>query len=245
MGPSDRMGPLERRYRRLLRLLPADHRAARGEELLGLLLDLDSGRTRPSSRQAAGVVGLALRLRLPRAASLLFTAFLVAFSTEIAAIAYQVGTSAVTIGVDSRPLVQHATLTLLIPALLRLAIAVAWVLGAPRTTWVACAALLAYSGAEGGLLRVDLVVLVGLGAAAALRWWPPRRSRMVLLASIPLAMLSWTLSAAWNMDLLGSLLGITAVVVLLGTVGRQLPQRPSGGGSHPDGPRGGPTPVRG
>ena len=44
------MAPLERRYRRLLQLLPADHRAARGQELLGLLLDLDDGRSRPSFR---------------------------------------------------------------------------------------------------------------------------------------------------------------------------------------------------
>jgi hypothetical protein len=56
--------PLERRYRRLLRLLPPDHRAARGDELLGVLLDIDAGRTRPSPRQALGVAGLALRLRL-------------------------------------------------------------------------------------------------------------------------------------------------------------------------------------
>ena len=54
------MSPLERRYRRLLRVMPAGHRAERGEELLGLLLDLDEahGRRRPSLRQASGLVWL-------------------------------------------------------------------------------------------------------------------------------------------------------------------------------------------
>jgi hypothetical protein len=246
MSPSERMGPLERRYRRLLRLLPADHRAARGEELLGLLLDLDSGRTRPSLRQAAGVFGLALRLRLPGAASLLLTAFLVAFSTEIAATAYQISTGAITVSVDSRFPIQNVALALLIPALLRLAIAVAWILGARRLTLVGCATLLAYSAATGGLLVFDLVVCAGLGAAAAWRWWPTPRPRVVLLATIPFAMLLWTLSAAWNMYLsIGLLLSVTAVVALLGTVGDQLPYRPSSGGNHPNGPQHQPTPTTG
>ncbi|GAA5186693.1 hypothetical protein GCM10023322_33520 [Rugosimonospora acidiphila] len=77
------MNPLERRYRRLLNLLPADHRVARGEELLGLLLDLDHGRTRPTIRQTAGILGLALRLRLGAAGSLLLTAFVVAACTGV------------------------------------------------------------------------------------------------------------------------------------------------------------------
>src|SRR5262249_4339740 len=79
-----RMSPLEHRYRRLLRLLPEQHRAARGEELLGLLLDFDEGRSRPSTRQALGVLGLAIRLRLgglPSAVLFLFGAFLVAYSS--------------------------------------------------------------------------------------------------------------------------------------------------------------------
>jgi hypothetical protein len=241
MSPSERMGPLERRYRRLLRLLPADHRAARGEELLGLLLDLDSGRTRPSLRQAVGVFGLALRLRLPGAASLLLTAFLVAFSTEIVATAYRISTGAITVSVDSRFPIRNVALALLIPALLRLAIAVAWILGARRMTLVLCATLLAYSAATGGLLRLDLVICVGLGVAAW-RWWPTPRPRVVLLATIPFAMLLWTLSAAWNMYIsLGLLLSVTAIVALLGTVGGLLPHRPSNGGNHPNRPQDQPT----
>lgn len=220
MTPPEPEEPLERRYRRLLRLLPADHRAARGEELLGLLLDLDAGRARPSLRQGVGVVGLALRLRLPGAVTLALTGALVAFSTEIAATAYRIGTGAETVVLDSRYPIQDVTLALLIPALLRLAIAVAWILGARRTTLLACATLLAYSLAVGGLLRLDLVLLVGLGAAAALRWWPPRHLRVVLLAAIPVAMLSWVLGAAADVDLFVGLLSVTAVVALLGAVGR-------------------------
>jgi hypothetical protein len=235
MSPSEPMDPLERRYRRLLRLLPADHRAARGEELLGLLLDLDAGRTRPSPRQAVGVVGLALRLRLPGAATLLLTAFLVASGTEIAGTAHRIGTGATTVVLDDRYPIQDVTLALLVPALLRLAVAVAWILGARRATLLACAALLAWSLAVGGLLRLDVVVFVGLGAAAALRWWPPRHRRTALLAAIPLAMLAWTLAAASGTDLGLGLLAVTAVVALVGAVG----------GGRPDGSGDRPTPAPG
>ncbi|WP_410677279.1 hypothetical protein [Amycolatopsis sp. cmx-4-68] len=241
MSPSERRGPLERRYRRLLRLLPADHRTARGEELLGLLLDLDSGRTRPSLRQAVGVFGLALRLRLPGAASLLLTAFLVASSTEIVATAYQVSAGAITVSADSGFPIRNVTLALLMPALLRLAIAVAWILGARRTTLILCATLLAYSLATGGLLVIDLGVGVGLGAAAVWQWWPTQRPRVVLLATIPFAMMLWALSAAWNTYLsFGWLLSVTAVVALLGTIGGLLsptkgrPARRSGFGCPTD-----------
>jgi len=236
MSPSEGMDPLERHYRRLLRLLPADHRAARGEELLGLLLDLDAGRTRPSPRQAVGVVGLALRLRLPDAATLLFTAFLVAFSTELADTAYRIGTGAITIVLDSRYPIQDVTLALLVPALLRVAVAVAWILGARRATLLACAALLAWALAVDGLLRLDLVLLVGLAAAAALRWWPPRRRRAALLIAIPVAVLSWPLSAASGMDIGLGLLAVTAVVALLGALG---------GSGHPGGARDRPTSAPG
>ena len=245
MSDSDRMGPLERRYRGLLRLLPADHRAARGEELLGLLLDLDSGRTRPSLRQAIGVFGLALRLRLPGVASLLLTAFLIAFCTEIVAEAVRISTGAISVSVDSRFPIQNVTIALLIPTLLRLAIAVSWILGARRTTLAVSATLLAYSLATGGLLTFDLVILVGLGAAVARRWPTPRR-RVIPLAAIPLAMLLWTLSAAGNVDLsFGLLLSVTAVVALLSAVGGLSPHRPSNRRNHPNGPQDQPTPTSG
>lgn len=56
------MSYVERCYRRLIRLLPAEERAARGDELLGLLLDLESDRRLPSVREVAGLLALTVRL---------------------------------------------------------------------------------------------------------------------------------------------------------------------------------------
>ncbi|HEX8497132.1 MAG TPA: hypothetical protein VF661_08040 [Actinomycetales bacterium] len=56
---------LERRYRRLLRLLPRPERAARGDEMLGVLLDSSRpGQRRPTAGDAADLVGAAVRSRL-------------------------------------------------------------------------------------------------------------------------------------------------------------------------------------
>jgi len=56
--------PLERRYRWLLRAYPAPYRAARGDELVGTLLDLARpGQRRPSVRQAGAIVLCGLRVR--------------------------------------------------------------------------------------------------------------------------------------------------------------------------------------
>ncbi|GAA2394454.1 hypothetical protein [Dactylosporangium salmoneum] len=257
MSPADRMEPLERRYRRLLRLLPADHRATRGEELLGLLIDLDEGRTRPSLRQAAGVFGLALRLRVPRAASLLFAAFLVAYSTAVLATVYDVSTTTMTVSVDSRFPVHNVTLALLIPNVLRLGVAVSWIIGARRTAVAVFATLLAYSLFNSGpnLLLFDVAVLVVLGAAVALRW-PAPRPRVVLLATIPLAMLLWTLTAAVGNHVaygglpflvthFGGLPSITVVVALIGAIGGLVSRRTSGSRSQPSGPQDEPTPATG
>ncbi|MEV6923884.1 hypothetical protein AB0M46_05145 [Dactylosporangium sp. NPDC051485] len=257
MNPPDQMGPLERRYRRLLRLLPADHRTTRGEELLGLLIDLDEGRTRPSLRQAAGVFGLALRLRLPRAASLLFAAFLVAYSTAVLDTVYNISTGATTVAFDSRLPVHNVTLALLIPTVLRLGLAVSWIIGARRTAVAVFAALLAHSLLNVGpnLLRFDALVLVVLGVAVALRW-PAPRPRVVLLATIPLAMLLWTLTAAagshsgygglpFLVANFGGMPSITVVVALIGAIGGRLSRRTSTSGSDLSGPRDEPAPATG
>ncbi|REF01222.1 hypothetical protein [Thermomonospora umbrina] len=61
------MSALEHRYRRLLRWYPADHRSRHEEEMLGVLLaSADSGRTRPAARDAADLLGGALRIRFRR-----------------------------------------------------------------------------------------------------------------------------------------------------------------------------------
>jgi hypothetical protein len=60
--------PLEQRYRRLLRLYPADYRAQNEEELVGVLLDCaEPGRDRPTVRATVDLLRGALRCRLTRA----------------------------------------------------------------------------------------------------------------------------------------------------------------------------------
>jgi hypothetical protein len=215
MSGPDRMDPLERRYRTLLRLLPADHRAARGEELLGLLLDLDAGRDRPSVRQASGVVGLAVRLRLAEPASLLLAAFLVASSTAISALFCQIVTGDVTVTVADGSPIRNL---LMIPTVLRLAVVVAWVLGRRRTALVILAGLFGYTVAiagPGGIGRLDLVFLVLLGIAVTLRL-PTPPHRRALLAAIPIAILLWTLVAAGRLFSDLDLVFVTVVVALCG-----------------------------
>jgi hypothetical protein len=56
--------PLERRCRRVVRLLPRGERAARGEEVLGVLMDLSAGRSRPPLAEVAAVAALSLNLRM-------------------------------------------------------------------------------------------------------------------------------------------------------------------------------------
>jgi hypothetical protein len=66
---------LEKRCRRVVRLLPRAERDARGDEVLGVLMDLSTGRTRPPLAEVVAVAGLSLRLRLAaRAARLVIAA---------------------------------------------------------------------------------------------------------------------------------------------------------------------------
>ena len=58
------MTPLEKRCRRVVGLLPRSERDARGDELVGVLMDLSAGRTRPPLAEVAAVTRLSLRLRL-------------------------------------------------------------------------------------------------------------------------------------------------------------------------------------
>jgi hypothetical protein len=199
--------PLERRYRRLLEVLPAEDRAARGEELLGLLLDLDNGRTRPSVREASGVVALGLRLRLARLgrpawqllarpASLLLSAFIVASCTAPLGdlIDYYTG-GARSVDVAAGP----GFARLAIGPAIWLAVAVAWVLGARRSALALCLAWVVY------ILSTYFVatnlVMVAFPAAMLVAVWlrlPAPRSRTALLAGIPVALLLWKLIWVWG-----------------------------------------------
>ncbi|RJK95987.1 hypothetical protein [Vallicoccus soli] len=63
-GRPDAAARLERRYRLLLRLLPAPERAVRGEEMLGVLLACAApGRARPSAAETADLLRAAVRSR--------------------------------------------------------------------------------------------------------------------------------------------------------------------------------------
>ena len=68
---SDRQGEpgegLERRYRRLLRVLPKPYREARAEELLSVLMDgAGQGRRWPEAREVFGMARLGVRVRMGR-----------------------------------------------------------------------------------------------------------------------------------------------------------------------------------
>jgi hypothetical protein len=76
MTPLDRMTPLERRYRRVLRLLPASYRAAWEEEMVAAFLESMATTNpedseflaeygSPSRSEVASVAALAVRLRVP------------------------------------------------------------------------------------------------------------------------------------------------------------------------------------
>ncbi|MFE0023672.1 hypothetical protein [Amycolatopsis sp. NPDC059021] len=60
---------LERRYRRLLALYPRAHRAAHGEEMLGVLLDGAAGRSRPGRAETVDLVWGAVQVRWQHALS--------------------------------------------------------------------------------------------------------------------------------------------------------------------------------
>lgn len=209
------MSPLEHRYRRLLQLLPETHRAARGEELLGLLLDLDDGRTRPSARQAVGVIGLAVRLRLgtlSSAGNVLFSALLVAYGTAEIGHLIDDYTGGLTAVVVTGP--RYLPAILLASALGQLAVTIAWILGA-RYAAVALQAVATAAIPVGQLLVTrhvsvgDLLATFSVGlilqlallsvlALAARRRWTTPEPPVLWLAVVALAVLAWKAVAAWG-----------------------------------------------
>ncbi|MGI5238338.1 hypothetical protein [Dactylosporangium sp. CA-139066] len=199
------MDALERRYRALIRLLPADHREARGEELLGLLLDLDDGREWPSLRQGAGVAGLAVRLRLGQGAALLASGLLVAASTGIAVTWAGGARRWVTM---EPPPIWPALLFAFAPVALALAAAVTWRRGSGRlTAWLLAAEPPAALAAM--LYDARTAPLVTLPAVLILATWllPVERARLGLALSVAASGALWAVvigsgppSAPWPLD---------------------------------------------
>lgn len=215
------MTPLERRYRYLLRLLPADHRDARGAELLGLLLDLDEGRATPSLRQASGVLLLAMRLRLRDAASLVLAALLITVAGTVVGDALMVGIGSLVFARDPGTSPLEVVLLVAGPWALRLSVVVPWLLGYRRVALAAQAALtlctVLLPGPDANRVT-EFAVLVTL-SLVWWRRWPVPGPRLVLLACIPLV------AALWAFAILSNWLTLTALIVLVGALSNLLRRR--------------------
>lgn len=196
MSPD--MSPLERRYRRLLRLLPATHRTARGEELLGLLLDLDDGRRHPSRHETLNIIALAIRLRLTTpvttvALTTALSALLVAAGTQPAGQTLDLFTGAVL--ATDMPAIIAGWPQIVALGLLPLAPLIAWLCGATRTALTLQAIFLTVTvgwfviemlnGADVGInnpgqqlfsYAAPVLTLVLLAIAARERWTFPGRA---------------------------------------------------------------------
>ncbi|GLZ58457.1 hypothetical protein Misp05_20330 [Micromonospora sp. NBRC 107095] len=233
MNPG--MSSLERRYRRLLRLLPAAHRTARGEELLGLLLDLDHGRRHPSRHETLHIIALAIRLRLTTpvtttALTTALSALLVAAGTQPAGQTLDLFTGAVL--PTDMPAIIASWPQIVGLGLLPLAPLIAWLCGAARTALTVQAIFLTATvgwfvvdARNGGLgtnlgqqlftTAVPVSILVLLVIAARERWTAPR-PRLFWWALVPLGILAWKGTGAWGrhgvhvLDAVPTVLGILA-----------------------------------
>ncbi|MEU8254336.1 hypothetical protein AB0C06_08750 [Micromonospora inaquosa] len=247
------MSTLERRYRRLLRLLPAAHRTARGEELLGLLLDLDHGRRHPSRHETLNIIALAIRLRLttPVTTTALTTglsALLVAAGTQPAGQTLDLFTGAVL--ATDMPTIIASWPQIVVLGLLPLAPLIAWLCGAARTALTLQAIFLTatvgwfvidgFNGAGMGTnlgqqlfaFAVPASILVLLVIAGRERWTAPR-PRLFWWALVPLGILAWKGTGEWGrhgvyvLDAVPTVLGIlaaaTAAVVAAFVVRRHRP----------------------
>jgi hypothetical protein len=189
---------LERRYRRLMWLLPAAQRRARGEELVGVLTDVDAGRSWPSPAEAWALLLMALRLRAARARPALvlaLTALLVAESTRGAGHLLDLYTG----GAYAHSADLYRDTLLLDTSLVAVTLVapVAWILGAIRVAAVAYGVVYLTSAGLTGVwigangmqvpahmvvaLLLPTVIMTLLGAAWRGRWAPPRPRVMWLL----------------------------------------------------------------
>ncbi|MBM0274392.1 hypothetical protein [Micromonospora tarensis] len=252
MNPG--MSPLERRYRRLLRLLPASHRNTRGEELLGLLLDLDHGRRHPSRHETLNIIALAIRLRLttPVTTAALTTglsALLVAAGTQPAGDTLDLFTGAVL--ATDMPAITSSWPQMVALGLLPLAPLIAWLCGATRTALTLQAMLLTvtvgwflvdvFSGAGLGIdpgqqlvaYAVPVLIFVLLAIADRERWTAPR-PRLFWWSLVPLGTLAWKGTGEWGRhgvyvpDAVPTVIGIlTAAIAAVGVAFAVRRHRPA------------------
>ncbi|GIG90545.1 hypothetical protein Pen02_54810 [Plantactinospora endophytica] len=252
MSPD--MSPLERRYRRLLRLLPATHRDARGEELLGLLLDLDHGRRHPSRHETLNIIALAIRLRLTTpvttaALTTALSALLVAAGTQPAGDTLDLFTGAVL--ATDMPAVISSWPQIVVLGLLPLAPLIAWLCGATRTAFTLQAIFLTvtvgwsvidvFSGAGMGInpgqqlfaYAAPVLIFALLAIADRERWTAPR-PRLFWWALVPLGILAWKGTGEWGrhgvyvLDAVPTVIGIlTAATAAVGAAFAVRRHRPA------------------
>ena len=177
--------PLERRYRAVLGLLPEPYRRRREAEMLGLLLDLDEGRAYPSLRQSAGLVLLALRLRLPARGAALTVLLPVLLSMSLV----MLGTLVVSPeAVEYRDPVHGVISAVPLAALLAWLFDkawVAWVLAGTELGWVAVVTVQHVLHGDFGSLNQLLYVLPVLGLfLATMKGVRAPRPRWLWLAAI-------------------------------------------------------------
>ena len=255
------MKRVERCYRSLIRLLPAQERAGRGAELLGLLLDLEEDREWPSVQETGRLLGLAARLHLRRLALLpwgmallgaYFMAVGCATTSQVLGYALDPGAGAAFASVDA---------WLVLFCLLQLAVAVSWLRGAYRVTLILVGVLvicqidelrtvyipgagfqffLFQLGGIGGLIwTAATCLLVPALLIAAIRRAPARASRPVGLAGFATALAVQTVlhigAGASGLPLFGALFrhlaGYLLIAACAATAGLCSRRRRSGSDS--------------
>lgn len=131
------MNRVERHYRRLVRLLPAEERAARGEEFLGLLLDMEGERSWPSVQETAALLWLAARRHLRSPATMGRSVGLVSVLLVVAATQPVVLVIPALLFRDAGPyFIASGNLPQSAYEAVSLSAAIAWAFGAYRTTLV-------------------------------------------------------------------------------------------------------------
>jgi hypothetical protein len=233
------MTPLERRCRRLLWLLPPDDRAARGEELVGLLCDVSGDRSRPHRAEVWSLVRMALRLRLRAARTLVVlvgTALLVAGSSQPLGTLIDTHTGAV-LARDMGP-VRDGLYTEFGASLLPLVVTVAWLVGAVRVALAVYSLLFAFMVValavtardilNGSLLWDNVLplliltvsaVIVLVMLTAAWRWeWRPPRPPALWLVLLVLSVVVWKGVGEWGRHGVVFSLWLYEAVPVLGAV---------------------------
>ncbi|GIJ73365.1 hypothetical protein [Virgisporangium ochraceum] len=201
------MTPLERRCRRVVRMLPRAERETRGEEVLGVLMDLSDGRDRPPLAEVAAVAALAVKLRMRERGSRL-RAGLSVLAGALVVVAAPLPVPHVLQhlpGLVTSPVMQ--ILGLVLTLVLWLAGAVVWLLGHRRTSvalWAVYAVATVVANIRNGLdygydqvpwhlghVVAPTVLTAAVVAVAVRRGVPAPRPRRVWLLLVPATVAFW------------------------------------------------------